>query len=57
MYYHYDMRESRRKPNVSIRINPEVVHQAKVAAVSSKKTLGKWLEEAILEKIDKEKGG
>jgi predicted HicB family RNase H-like nuclease len=47
------MKESRRKPNVSIRINPEILHQAKVAAVSSKKTLGDWLEEAIQEKVER----
>ena len=48
------MKENRRKPNVSIRINPEVLHQARVVAVTSKKTLGEWLEEAIKEKIAKE---
>jgi len=39
------------RPNVSIRINPDVLHQAKVAAVMEKMTLGQWLEEAIQEKI------
>ena len=34
-------------------MNPEVLHQAKVAAVSSNKTLGDWLEEAIHEKIER----
>jgi predicted HicB family RNase H-like nuclease len=53
MYYHTGMKESKQKPNVSIRIDPEVLHQARVAAVSSKKTLGKWLEEAIKEKIER----
>jgi len=48
------MRASKSKPNVSIRIDPEVLHQAKVAAVTEKKTLGKWLEEAIKEKIIRE---
>jgi len=28
--------------------------QARVAAVMQKKTLGQWLEEAIMEKIDRE---
>ena len=46
------MKEGKSKPNVSIRIDPEVLHLAKVEAVKSKKTLGKWLEEAIKEKID-----
>ena len=45
------MKESKSKPNVSIRIDPDVLHQAKVAAVTAKKTLGEWLEQAILEKI------
>jgi predicted HicB family RNase H-like nuclease len=44
---------SRRKPNTSIRINPEAIHQARIAAVSQRKTLGQWLEEAIVEKIEK----
>ena len=43
------------KPNTSIRIDPEAVHQARVAAVTQKKTLGQWLEEAIAEKIEREK--
>jgi len=55
MSYTIAMSESKAKPTTSIRVNPEVLHQARVAAVTSKKTLGKWLEEAILEKIEKEK--
>jgi len=47
------MKESRRKPNVSIRIDPEVLHQAKIEAVKEKKTLGEWLEEAIRQKIER----
>lgn len=43
------------KPNTSIRIDLDILHQARVTAVSSKKTLGQWLEEAILEKIEREK--
>jgi len=50
------MRQSRRKPNVNIRIDPDAVHRAKVAAVSVKKTLGQWLEDAIAERIEREKG-
>jgi len=38
-----------------IRIQREVLHQARVAAVSEEKTLGQWLEEAIAEKIGREK--
>jgi len=43
-----------RKPNTSIRVDLDILHQARVAAVSAKKTLGQWLEEAILEKIERE---
>ena len=43
-----------RKPNVSIRIDPGVYYKAKVAAVTNKKTIGKWLEEAINEKVNRE---
>ena len=42
------------KPNVSIRIDKEILHQAKIASVTAKKTLGEWLEEAIKERIGKE---
>jgi predicted HicB family RNase H-like nuclease len=55
LYYHILVRQHRRKPNVNIRIDPESVHRAKVAAVSVKKTLGQWLEEAIAEKIERER--
>ncbi|MFC1924414.1 hypothetical protein ACFLXA_03505 [Chloroflexota bacterium] len=48
------MKESKSKPNVSIRIDPDVLHEAKVEAVKAKKTLGEWLEEAIKEKIGRE---
>ena len=43
-----------RKPNFSIRINPEALRQARHAAVNQEKTLGQWLEEAITEKIQRE---
>jgi predicted HicB family RNase H-like nuclease len=49
------MKENKSKPNVSIRIDPEVLHQAKVEAVKAKKTLGEWLEEAIQERIERER--
>jgi len=48
------MKQSKRKPNVNIRIDPNAVHQARIAAVTQKKTLGQWLEEAIVEKIERE---
>jgi hypothetical protein len=47
------MKENKSKPNVSIRIDPEALHRARIDAVRSKKTLGAWLEEAINEKIAK----
>lgn len=43
-----------RKPNSSVRVDLDVLHQARIAAVIQKKTLGQWLEEAILEKIERE---
>ncbi len=43
-----------RKPNFSIRIDPVALEQARVGAVIQKKTLGRWLEEAIVEKIKRE---
>ena len=45
------------KPNLSIRMNPDVLHLARIAAVTKKKTLGQWLEEAIAAKIEREKKG
>jgi len=54
LYYNIPMKESKSKPNVSIRINPEVLYQAKIEAVKAKVTLGEWLERAIREKIAKE---
>ena len=43
-----------RFPNFSIRINPVALQRARDAAKNRKKTLGRWLEEAILEKIHRE---
>jgi len=42
------------RPNLSVRMDPEVLHKARIAAVTRKKTLGQWLEEAIVEKIERE---
>jgi len=42
------------RPTTGIRIKPDVLHRARVAAVTQKKTLGQWLEEAIEEKIERE---
>ena len=41
-------------PNLSIRLDRDVHHKARVAAVSARKTVGQWLGEAIEEKIARE---
>ena len=48
------MKASKSKPNVSIRIDKEILHQAKIEAVKANTTLGEWLEEAIYEKLKRE---
>ena len=35
-------------------MRPSILYQARIAAVIQKKTLGQWLEEAIIEKVNKE---
>ena len=44
-------------PLIGIRMNPDVYHRAKVAAVMDKKLVGKWVKEAIREKLDRRKKG
>ena len=39
---------------MGVRVDPDILHRARVRAVMQKKTLGQWLEEAILEKLEKE---
>ncbi len=41
-------------PTTSIRIDPDSIYLARVAAVTARKPLGKWLAEAIREKIARE---
>jgi len=48
------MKTQERRPICAIRMKPDVLHQARVAAVTQKKFLGRWLEEAIVEKIERE---
>jgi len=48
-----DMNNEAKTPS-NIRIRPSVLYRARVAAVIQKKTLGQWLEEAIMEKIARE---
>ncbi len=45
-----------RAPNISLRINPDADYVARIEAVTARKTLGQWIEEAIREKIEREKG-
>ena len=47
------MTKGKSRPNVSIRIDPQILLQAKIEAVKAKMTLGQWLEAAIQEKIEK----
>ena len=44
-----------RGPNISLRINPDTYYVARIEAVTARKTLGQWIEEAIREKIEREK--
>ncbi|SUZ72324.1 uncharacterized protein METZ01_LOCUS25178, partial [marine metagenome] len=39
-----------RAPNISLRINPDAYYVARIEAVTARKTLGQWIEEAIREK-------
>ena len=43
-----------RKPR-NVLINPDALHRARIEALHLKKTLGEWLEEAIEEKIERDK--
>ena len=38
----------------AIRLKPSAQRRAKIAAVTTGKTLGEWIEEAIQEKIERE---
>ena len=49
------MKTQERRPICAIRMKPDVLHQARVAAVTQKKFLGQWLEEAIVEKVERER--
>ena len=44
-----------RTPNISLRMNPDAYQAARIEAVTARKTVGQWLEEAIREKIEREK--
>lgn len=57
MCYISNMEAKDVRPTTGIRIKPDILHQARVAAVTARKTLGQWLEEAIQEKIGREEKG
>lgn len=40
---------------IALRIRPSIHRQARIAAVTEDRTLGRWLEEAIQEKIDRDR--
>ncbi len=51
MYYIEDMSVRAAK---TIRMREDIYHQAKVAAVVSRKSVGQWIEEAVAEKVHRE---
>jgi predicted HicB family RNase H-like nuclease len=48
------MNDETKRTAKTIRLNEESYHQARIASVSARKSLGQWLEEAILEKLHRE---
>jgi hypothetical protein len=46
--------EKPRRVVKTIRMDEDVYHRARVAAVVSRKSLGRWVEEAVLEKLKRE---
>jgi predicted HicB family RNase H-like nuclease len=38
----------------TIQMREEAYHQARVAAVTARKSLGQWIEEAVFEKLDRD---
>ncbi len=53
LLYNIIMKTQERRPICAIRMKPDILQQGRVAAVTQKKTLGQWLEEAIAEKIER----
>ncbi len=51
MYYIEDMSVRAAR---TIRMREDIYHQAKVAAVVSRKSVGQWIEEAVAEKVHRE---
>jgi hypothetical protein len=48
------MRNGPQRIAKTIRMREEAYHQARVASVIAKKSLGQWIEEAIFEKLNRE---
>jgi predicted HicB family RNase H-like nuclease len=48
------MNDDNKRTAKTIRLNEQSYHQARIASVSARKSLGQWLEEAILEKLRRE---
>ena len=49
------MKQAKNWPNLSIRLSPEALKMAKIAAAASNSTIGKWLAEAIEEKLERQR--
>ena len=49
-----DMPDKSRRVAKTIRMREDVYHQARITAVISGKSLGQWIEEAVLEKVHRE---
>jgi hypothetical protein len=49
-----DMQNGPQRIAKTIRMREEAYHQARVAAVTAKKSLGEWIEEAVFEKLERE---
>ena len=54
LYYILHMSDRSGRAAKAIRMKEEVYHEARVAAVVSRKSLGQWIEEAIAEKLQRE---
>ncbi len=54
MVYTSDMKDMSRRIGKSIRMKEDIYHQARVAAVMSRKSLGQWIEKAVTEKLQRE---
>ena len=53
-YYIEDMSDRNDRAAKTIRMREDIYHRAKVAAVVSRKSVGQWIEEAVVEKVRRE---